>query len=135
MKERTLAIIKPDAVADKNTGNIIAMIEKNNFDILRMQKMQLSEDQVRSFYAVHKDKPFFNEVVEFMSSGPIVVMVLEKENAIQEWRDLMGATDPEKAEEGTIRKLYGNNIGANAVHGSDSRETAALEINQFYPDL
>lgn len=135
MKEKTLAIIKPDAVKNKKIGRIITMIEDNGFDILRLQKLQLSEDQARSFYAVHKDKPFFNEIVEFMSSGPVVVMVLEKVNAIKDWRTLMGATDPAKADEGTIRKLYGTSIGANAVHGSDSAETAALEIRQFYPDL
>lgn len=135
MKERTLAIIKPDAVRAKNAGRIITMIEDRGFDILRMQKLQLSEDQVRVFYAVHKDKPFFSEIVQFMSSGPIVLMVLEKDNAVKEWRDLMGATDPERAEAGTIRKLFGTDISANAVHGSDSPQTALIEINQFYPDL
>lgn len=135
MKEKTFAIIKPDAVRDRHSGDVIAMIEGNGFDIVRLQKMQLSEDQARSFYSIHKDKPFFNELVEFMSSGPVVIMVLEKENAIKEWRALMGDTDPAKAQEGTIRKKFGKNIGSNAVHGSDSAETAAFEISQFYPDL
>lgn len=135
MKEKTLAIIKPDAVAARNVGNIISLIEKNGFDIIRMQKMDLSPDQVRSFYSVHRDKPFFEEMVEFMSYGPIIVMVLEKENAIEDWRKLMGTTDPAKAAEGTIRKLYGTSIGSNAVHGSDSPHAAAIEIAQFYPDL
>lgn len=135
MKEKTLAIIKPDAVAARNMGEIISLIEKNGFDIIRMQKMHLSPDQVRSFYAIHRDKPFFEEIVDFMSYGPIVVMVLEKENAIEDWRKLMGATDPAKAAEGTIRKKYGESIGSNAVHGSDSPQAAAVEIAQFYPDL
>lgn len=135
MKEKTLGIIKPDAVSAHNVGNIIALVEKNGFDIVRLQKMHLSPDQVRSFYAVHRDKPFFEEIVEFMSCGPIIVMVLEKENAIDDWRKLMGATDPSKAAEGTIRKLYGANIGSNAVHGSDSLQSASIEIAQFYPDL
>ncbi|MGB8467551.1 MAG: nucleoside-diphosphate kinase [Candidatus Babeliales bacterium] len=135
MKERTLAIIKPDAVIARHSGEIIEMIEKHGFDILRMQKVQLSEDQVRSFYAVHKDKPFFGEITEFISSGPIVVMVLEKENAVKSWRDLMGATDPSKASAGTIRALFGKSIGNNAVHGSDSVQNASVEIAQFYPDL
>lgn len=135
MKEKTLAIIKPDAVNNKHIGDIINMIEKHGFTIIRLQKMQLSADQGRIFYAQHKDKPFFEELVNFISSGPAVVMVLEKENAIKDWRELMGATDPLKALEGTIRKKYGASIGANAVHGSDSPKAAVFEIQQFYPDL
>lgn len=135
MKERTLAIIKPDAVKAKNVGGIVSLIEKAGFEMPRLQKIRLSADQGRLFYAAHKNKPFFEELVEFISSGPVVVMVLEKESAIKEWRDLMGATDPKQAKEGTIRKLYGASIGANAVHGSDSAEAAAFEIQQFYPDL
>ncbi len=135
MKERTFAIIKPDAVVAKNAGNIIAIIEKNSFDILRMQKVQLTKNQAEAFYAEHKDKSFFGEVIEYMTSGPVVLMVLEKENSIKAWRDLMGATDPAKAEEGTIRKLYGTNIGSNAAHGSDASGSAAFEIRLFFPDL
>lgn len=135
MKEKTLAIIKPDVVAANKTGDIISLIEEHGFNIVRMQKMHLNPDQVRSFYSIHRDKPFFEEIVNFMSHGPIVIMVLEKENAIEDWRKLMGATDPSQAQEGTIRKIYGSNIGANAVHGSDSPQTAQTEIAQFYPDL
>jgi len=135
MKEKTFAIIKPDAVAAKNVGNIIAMIEDNGFDILRLQKVHLTKDQVAEFYAVHKDKPFFGEVLEYMSASPVVLMALEKQDGIKAWRDLMGATDPAKAEEGTIRKLYGTSIGSNATHGSDAPETAAFEIGLFFPEL
>jgi nucleoside-diphosphate kinase len=135
MKEKTFAIIKPDAVAAKNIGNIIAMIEKNGFDIIGMRLAHLTKDQVETFYAVHKDKPFFGETVEFMTSSPVVLMVLEKENAIKAWRDLMGATNPAEAAEGTIRKLYGANIGSNATHGSDLPEAAAFEIGLFFPEL
>ena len=135
MKERTFAIIKPDAVVAKNAGNIIAIIEKNSFDILRMHKLQLNKDQAEAFYEIHKDKPFFGELVDFISSDPVILMVLEKENSIKAWRDLMGATDPAKAAEGTIRKLYGTNIGSNAAHGSDASETAAFEIGLFFSDL
>lgn len=133
-KERTLAIIKPDAVRNKHVGNIIDMIERNGFTIIRMQQVQLSQDQARSFYAVHQGKPFFDELVNFISTGPIVVMVLEKENAIKAWRDLMGATDPQKALAGTIRKLFCTSISANAVHGSDSSVNALSEIGQFFPE-
>ena len=135
MNEKTLAIIKPDAVAAGNADNILAMIEKNGFTILAKKDMHLTKEQAEAFYAVHKGKPFYNELVEFVSSGPIIVMILQKENAIKSWRDLMGATDPAKAADGTIRKLYGKTIGSNAVHGSDAIQTAAFEIELFFSDL
>lgn len=135
MKEKTLAIIKPDAVKAGYTGKIVDIIEDHGFDILRLARMELSKKQAEEFYAVHKDRPFFDELVEFMTSGPVVVMVLEKENAIQDWRDLMGATDPAKAAEGTIRKQFGTNVGENATHGSDSPENAKTEIAYFFPEI
>jgi nucleoside-diphosphate kinase len=133
--ERTFAIIKPDAVAAKNSGKIIDLIEKNGFTIVRMQKMQLSDTQAKAFYAVHKEKPFFGGLTSFISSGPAIVMVLEKNDAIKSWRELMGATDPKKAAPNTIRALYAIDIDRNAVHGSDAPETAAEEIAFFFPDL
>ena len=133
MNEKTIAIIKPDAVSARNVGNIIAFIEKNNFAIRKLKKMHLTEKQAESFYEIHKSKPFFRELVDYMISGPIVVMLLEGENAIQAWRDLMGATDPQQAKPGTIRYLYGTDIGSNAVHGSDGAETALKEIEFFFP--
>lgn len=133
--EQTFAIIKPDAVAAKNAGKIIDMIESNGFNILRMDKVHWDKSDAEQFYAIHKERPFFGELVEFMTSGPVVMMVLEKNNAIAAWRDLMGATNPAQAAEGTIRKLFGANIGNNATHGSDAAETANLEIGQFYPEL
>lgn len=133
--EKTFAIIKPDAVAAKNAGKIIDMIESNGFNILRMDKVHWDKSDAEQFYAIHKERPFFGELVEFMTSGPVVMMVLEKNNAIAAWRDLMGATNPAQAAEGTIRKLFGANIGNNATHGSDAAETANLEIGQFYPEL
>ncbi|MFH1644662.1 MAG: nucleoside-diphosphate kinase [bacterium] len=134
--ERTLAIIKPDAVNAKATGKIINRIEQEGFNIIAMKKLQLTKDKAEGFYAVHKGKPFLAELVDFMISGPVVVMVLEKENAIKSWRDLMGPTDPAKATDpNCLRKLYGTNIGFNATHGSDSPETAATEIKFFFPEL
>lgn len=133
--EKTLAIIKPDAVAAKNAGKIIDIIENNNFEIIRMQKVHLTNDQARKFYAAHKDKKFFNELINFMTSGPIIVMALGKENAIKEWRNLMGNTNPETSSEGSIRKQFGTNIQLNAVHGSDAPETAKQELLFFFPDL
>lgn len=130
--ERTFAIIKPDAVAAGNVGNIIAIIEKNGFNILAMKKIRMRQEDARSFYAVHKERPFYNDLVEFMTEGPVVVMALEREDAIKKWRDTMGATNPEKADEGTIRKLYGTNIERNATHGSDAPETAAVELGFFF---
>jgi len=133
--ERTLAIIKPDAVKAKNVGAIIDMIEKNGFEIVRMEKMQLSKNKAEGFYAVHKGKPFFDELVEFMTSGPVVVMALEKENAIKAWRDLMGNTDSKLAAPGTIRNLFGTDKGVNAAHGSDAPETAQQEIEFFFKQI
>jgi len=133
--EKTFAIIKPDAIAAKNTGKIIDMIERDGFTILRMEKIQLSEEEAKVFYAVHKEKPFFQEVIDFMVSGPIIIMALEKENAIADWRALMGVTNPENADEGTIRKLFGTGIMTNCTHGSDSPENAKTELGLFFEDL
>jgi len=136
MLEKTLAIIKPDAVKAKATGKIINRIEQENFNILRIKKLLLTKQQAENFYDVHKSKGFFPGLIEFMTSSPVVVMALEKENAIQAWRDLMGPTDPEKATDpNCLRKLYGTNIDNNATHGSDAPETAKLEISFFFPEL
>ncbi|MBU4387278.1 nucleoside-diphosphate kinase [Candidatus Dependentiae bacterium] len=133
--EKTFAIIKPDAVKAKNAGKIIDRIEKEGFSILGMKKIQLTQNQAEAFYAVHKERGFFPELVKFMISGPVIVMALQKENAIKAWRDLMGDTDPAKASENSIRKLYGTNKGENATHGSDAPETAKVEIKFFFPEL
>jgi nucleoside-diphosphate kinase len=133
--QKTFAIIKPDAIAAKNSGKIIDLIEKNNFDILRIQKLTISKEQAEKFYAEHNQRGFFKDLVTFMTSGPVIIMVLAKNNAIQEWRDLMGATDPAQAESNTIRKLFGTDKGRNATHGSDSPEAAKREISQFFPEL
>nr|WP_279382624.1 nucleoside-diphosphate kinase [Acanthopleuribacter pedis] len=130
--QRTFAVIKPDAVADGNTGNILAEIEANGFKIVAMKKMQLTQAQAEGFYHVHKERPFFGELVTFMTEGPIVALILEKEDAIPAWRKLMGATNPEQAEEGTLRKKYGASIERNATHGSDAEETAAFETRYFF---
>ena len=130
--QKTFGIIKPDAVAAGNKGEIIAMIEKDGFKIVAMKLMQLTRGQAEGFYYVHKARPFFGELVDFMTEGPIVAMILEKENAIKAWRDLMGSTNPAEAPEGTIRKRFGANIGRNAVHGSDAEETAAFETGYFF---
>lgn len=133
--QRTCALIKPDAITSLRSGDIISIIELNKFTIVRMQKMRLSIKQAEEFYAVHKTKPFFGELVEYVISGELIVMALEKDNAIQEWRQLMGATDPAQAAPGTIRKMFGTSIGSNAVHGSDSPQTAQQELTFFFPDL
>jgi nucleoside-diphosphate kinase len=133
--ERTFAIIKPDAVKAKNSGKIIDLIEQNGFEIVGMEKLTIGKDKAKTFYGVHKERPFFNDLVEFITSGPVIVMVLQKENAIKAWRDLMGATNPEQAAPGTIRKLYGASIGSNAAHGSDAPETAKTEIALFFPHV
>lgn len=130
--EQTLAIIKPHAVATKNSGSIIDLIEKNGFTITRMEKRQLSLAEAERFYHVHKAKPFFSELTTNMSSGPSIGMVLEKENAIAAWRTLMGPTNPAQASEGTIRKMFGISIDKNATHGSDAPETAAYEISVIF---
>jgi len=132
MTERTFAIIKPDAVAEKNVGNIIGMIEKNGLNIIAIKKLKLTAEQAGEFYGVHKGKPFFPELVDYMTSGPIFVLALEGDNTIKRWRDLMGATNPEQAAEGTIRKLYGKSISYNATHGSDAPETAKVEVAFFF---
>ncbi len=133
--QHTFAIIKPDAVSAKYTGQIIDLIEKNGFKIVKMQKLQFTKKQAEQFYDIHKERPFFKELVDFIISSSSVILVLEKENAIADWRKLMGATDPLKADVGTIRKMFGKNIGNNATHGSDGEETAKKEIGQFYPEL
>jgi len=124
---RTFTMVKPDAVAAGNTGNILAMIEQAGYKIVALKLTQLSEAKAGEFYAVHKERPFYGELVSFMSSGPIVAAILEKDNAVLDFRTLIGATDPSKAEEGTIRKKYAKSVGENAVHGSDSDENAAIE--------
>lgn len=131
-REKTLSIIKPDAVAKHHIGHIIARFEEEGLTILAIKTMHLTKTTAAGFYAVHKGKPFFNELVEFMSSGPIVVMVLEGENAITRNRVIMGATNPKEAEKGSLRALYGESIGFNAVHGSDSKATAEEEIAYFF---
>ncbi|HEU0302322.1 MAG TPA: nucleoside-diphosphate kinase [Longimicrobium sp.] len=129
---RTFAIIKPDAVQAGNAGKIIAHIQQAGFRILGMKLTQISLPQAQEFYEVHRERGFYGELVEFMSSGPAVVLALEAENAVQKWRDTIGATDPAEAAEGTIRKLYAESKGRNAVHGSDADETAAVEIAFFF---
>jgi nucleoside-diphosphate kinase len=131
--ERTLSINKPDAVERHQIGSILAMIEGAGLHIKAMRMMHLSRPVAEGFYAVHKERPFFGELVEFMTRGPVVVSVLEGENAIARYRELMGATDPAKAAEGTIRKAFGTNVGENAVHGSDGPDTAQTEIRYFFP--
>ena len=130
--ERTFAIIKPDAVAKGVTGEIIARIESNGLEIIAMKRLQLSEQQARGFYAVHKERPFYADLVAFMTSGPIVAMVLQGEGAIAKWRDLMGPTNSNEAPKGTIRGDFGTDIERNASHGSDAPETARLEIPYFF---
>ena len=130
--ERTFSIIKPDATARNITGAINAMIEQAGLRIIAQKRVRISRDEADTFYAVHRQRPFFRELVEFMISGPVVVQVLEGENAIARYRDIMGATDPAKAAPGTIRKAHARSIGENSVHGSDAPETAAVEIAQFF---
>jgi nucleoside-diphosphate kinase len=130
--ERTFSIIKPDATARNLTGAINAMIEQAGLRIVAQKRVRITREEAERFYAVHCERPFFRDLVEFMISGPVVVQVLEGENAIGSYRDLMGATDPAKAAPGTIRKLYARSIGENAVHGSDAPDTAVKEITQFF---
>ena len=130
--ERTFSIIKPDATARSVTGAINAMIEQSGLRIIAQKRTRITREQAETFYAVHRARPFFGELVDFMVSGPVVVQVLEGENAIAKYRDLMGATDPAKAAAGTIRKVHATSIGENSVHGSDAANTAALEIGQFF---
>lgn len=133
--QRTLSIIKPDAVAKNVIGKIYSRFETNGLRIVAAQMRQLSRAEAEGFYAVHRERPFFNALVDFMISGPVMIQVLEGENAIAKNRELMGATDPKKAEKGTIRADFAESIDANAVHGSDAPETAAVEIAYFFPTL
>jgi nucleoside-diphosphate kinase len=130
--ERTFSILKPDATARNLTGAINAMIEQAGLRIIAQKRVRISREQAETFYAVHRARPFFGELVEFMMSGPVVVQVLEGDGAIAKYRDVMGATDPSKAAAGTIRKVHAKSIGENSVHGSDAPETAQQEISQFF---
>lgn len=133
MAERTLCIIKPDAVEKRKTGAILARIEEGGFRIVAMRMTHLTRPEAEGFYEVHRQRPFFGELVQFMTRSPVVVAVLERDNAVVAWRDLMGATDPAKAAPDTIRKLFGSNVGENATHGSDSLDNAKREIAYFFP--
>jgi nucleoside-diphosphate kinase len=133
--ERTLAIIKPDAVARRIAGDILSIIERTGFRILGMRMMRLHAEEAEGFYAVHREKPFFPGLVKFMTEGPVIVMALERQDAIQKWREVMGATNPANAAEGTIRKRFGTAIDRNCVHGSDAPETARTEIAYFFPEV
>ncbi len=130
--ERTFAIIKPDAVARHLIGDIVKRVEASGLKIIGMRLLQLSRAQAETFYGVHKERPFYKSLCDYMTSGPVVVMALEGEGAIKRWRDLMGATDPTKAEPGTIRRDFGENVERNATHGSDAPETAARELSFFF---
>jgi nucleoside-diphosphate kinase len=132
---RTFTMIKPDAVSAGNTGAITKMIEEAGFRIVAMKKTQLTKERAGQFYAIHKERPFFNDLTAYMSSGAIVPMILEKDNAVEDFRKLIGATDPQKAAPGTIRNLFAKSIEANAIHGSDSDENAAIEGNFFFSNL
>lgn len=131
--ERTLCIVKPDAVEKNNIGNVLAMIEGSGLVIKALRMVQLTEKQAQGFYAVHRERPFFGELVEFMTRGPVVIACLEGDDAVARYRKLMGATNPANADEGTIRKAYAASIGENAVHGSDSLDNAKIEIAYFFP--
>jgi nucleoside-diphosphate kinase len=130
--QRTLCIIKPDAVEKRKQGDIVQRLLDEGFQILAMRQAQLTRPQAEGFYQVHKERPFFGELVEFMTRGPVVAIALERENAVQHYRDVIGATDPAKAAEGTIRKLYGTDVGENAVHGSDSEENGRIDCGYFF---
>lgn len=130
--ERTLCIIKPDAVEKKRAGAILGMLENAGFNIVACKRMPLTKTVAEGFYAVHKARPFFGELVEFMTRSPVFVVVLEREDAVAKYREIMGATDPAKAADGTIRKAHGGSVGENAVHGSDSAENARTEIAYFF---
>ena len=132
--ERTFSILKPDATERNITGAINAIIEKAGLRIVAQKRVRISREQAEKFYAVHRERPFFGELVDFMTSGPVVVQVLEGDNAIAKYREVMGATDPTKAAAGTIRKTHAKSIGENSVHGSDAPETAAREIAQFFAE-
>ena len=131
---RTLAIIKPDAVANGHAGKIIALLEREGFRVLGMRMTRLSREQAGAFYAVHRERPFYGELVDFMISGAVIPIVLERENAVATLREVIGATDPAEAAEGTVRKLYAESKGRNAIHASDSDENAATEVAFFFPE-
>lgn len=133
--ERTFAIIKPDAFRAGNAGKILARIYAEDFKVVGLKKLYMSKVEAKGFYYVHDGKPFFDELTDFMSSGPCIVMVLEADGAIKKWRDLMGATNPDEAAEGTLRKEFGTFVGENATHGSDAPDTAAFEIGYFFSGL
>jgi len=130
--ERTFSIIKPDAVANRHIGDILSIIEKEGFRILGLRRTRLTAPEAEGFYAVHRGKPFFTSLVKFMTSGPIVVMALERDDAVRKLREVMGATDPANAADGTIRKLFAENIERNCIHGSDAQDTAATELAYFF---
>ena len=132
---RTFTMIKPDAVAEGNSGAIIKMIEEAGFRIVAVKKVQLTKDRAGEFYAVHSERPFYNDLCAYMSSGPIIPMILEKDNAVADFRKLIGATNPAQAEDGTIRKLFAKSIEANAIHGSDSDENAKIEGDFFFAGI
>jgi len=133
--QRTLCIIKPDAVERQKQGAIVQRLLEEGFRVLGMRQTVLSRRQVEGFYAVHKERPFFNELCTFMARGPVVLLALEREDAVQHLRNVIGATDPAKAAAGTVRKLYGSNVGENAVHGSDSDENGRIECTYYFPGL
>ncbi len=132
--ERTLCIIKPDGVANKHVGEILTRIEQEGFSILGMKRARLTKAVAEHFYAVHKERPFFNDLVAYMTSGPVVLVALERDDAIQHWRDVIGATDPAEAADGTVRKLYGVSKEKNTVHGSDSVENGRIEVGVFFSE-
>ena len=134
MTERTFSILKPDATRRNLTGKINAVIEDAGLRIVAQRRIRMTRQQAETFYAVHRERPFFGELVEFMTSGPVVVQVLEGPNAVSKYREVMGATNPAQAAEGTIRQLYAESVGENSVHGSDSPENAKIEIEQFFKD-
>ena len=132
--ERTFSIIKPDATKRNITGAINKIIEENNLRIIAQKRIKLSIEKAEGFYSVHKDRPFFNDLIEYMTSGPVIIQILEGDNAVEEYRKIMGATNPENADNGTIRKEFALNIQENSVHGSDSKVNAEIEINYFFKD-
>ena len=134
MMDKTFAIIKPDAVKNGHTGIIYDKIQKFNFKIIGAKLLRMSQEQAEGFYRIHKERPFFNDLIQFMTSGPCMVLALEKENAVESWRKAIGSTNPQEAEEGTIRKDFASNVQENAVHGSDSNENAQKEIAFFFLD-
>jgi len=133
--EKTFSIIKPDAVASGKAGKILALLEENGFRIVALRKVKLSQGQAEGFYAVHKERPFYGSLVKFMTEGPVIVMALEREDAVKKLREVMGATNPANAADGTVRKLFAESIERNAIHGSDAPETAAQELQYFFNSI